>query len=779
MAVPAGPTEQRYVGNGVSTIFTVPFLVIQASDLAVYVDGVKLTSGYSQSGVGNPTSTVVFSAAPALNAQILLALEVPFERLNDYQENGDFLSSTVNRDFDRLWQALKQLLRYSDRSLRLEKFDVDGQGWYRGKGNGIRDLHDPVLNQDAATLGWTTQFVSNLLAQVTGPVNNAANIFYQYPDGTPHVVQDLARLADGADGIGWDGRKLSATLKTIRSTDLSGNADKAQALIDFAASLNGQRGRVEPGTYTMTKQVNLPGNVDLDLTSVTLDFSAANVANFPDLICLRPAPGTLFQLPALSADTVIGTYSITFSAAHNLAPGDAIILHDDKPSSYSAFRTNYYQGQFAVVRSASGLTVNLTAPILASMSIVLDGNGKGLKIYKMNPTCPKIRGGTILMPTTGVLIAGLLTDITRNAQVEYTRVFGTSGGGIIHQRALGATSLFCESYSDRDSAAADNYGLGLSNSHHCLVSGGTFHARRHGVTMGGADIPGGVPTRFCVVESAETSSWDVQGSDMHGNVEHCQYVNCIHRNGITIGGNHNSIRGGTVLAPALSSTGNGVAISINEMRGTSFLFEGFKIIADGDPQTTSRGVIDCGGNSNSMTADTILGGCMTFRDIDIDAPNARIPIKIVNRGSTATGKSVDIKIKCPNSPATRTSNGIVQNISGTTFNSVRFEADFPNDGAPAGTTLDASRVRGMRESGTTSTTTDAATFKDVPITFNRRFPKAPSMRLNGNLSAAGVNIFYTPISVNTNGATLRIYTTGANMTAGVAVNLMWEAVLDE
>lgn len=572
---------------------------------------------------------------------------------------------------------------------------------------------------------------------------------------------------------------VGAQLKAIPHLDLGPAVDKAQALIDFAASLGGKTGRVEPGTYTMTKQVNLPGNVDLDLSDVVLDFSAASVASFPDLICLRPAPGSLVQLPALSADTVIGSYSITFSAAHNLAPGEAIILHDDKPSSYSAFRTNYYQGQFAVVRSVSGLTVNLTAPILASMSIVLDGNGKGLKIYKMNPTRPKIRGGTILMPTSGVLIAGLLTDVTRNAQVEYTRVFGTSGGGIIHQRALGATTLFCETYSDRESAAADNYGLGLSNSHHCLVSGGTFHARRHGVTMGGADIPGGVPTRFCLVDGAETSSWDVQGSDMHGNVEHCQYVNCIHRNGITIGGNHNSIRGGTVFAPAQASTGNGVAISINEMRGTSFLFEGFKIIADGDPQTTSRGVIDCGGNSNSMTADTILGGCMTFRNIDIDAPNARIPIKIVNRGSTATGKTVDIKINCPNSPATRTSNGIVQNVSGTPFESARFEADFPNAGAPAGTTMDATKVRGMRESGVATTTTDATTFKDVSITFSRRFPKAPSMRLNGNLSAAGTNIFYTPISVTPNGATLRIYTTGANMTAGVAVNLMWGAVLDE
>lgn len=596
--------------------------------------------------------------------------------------------------------------------------------------------------------------------------------------------EELALPSGGGDvgfdrSIAYPAGTVGYQLKNIPHLDLSLAADKAQALTDFAASLNGKTGRIEPGTYILSKQVDLPSTFDLDLTDVTLDFSAASVSNFPDLVCLRPTPGTLFQLPSLSADTVPGTYSITFSAAHNLAPGEAIILHDDKPFSYSGFRSNYYQGQFAVVRSVSGLTVNLTSPILASMSIVLDGNGKGLKVYKMNPGRPKIRGGTIIMPKTGVMIAAVLGDVTRNAQFEYVKVFGTSGAGIVHQRALGGTSLFCETYSDRDTAASDNYGLSLSNASHCLVSGGTFHARRHGITMGGTDLPGSVPTRFCVVDGAETSSWDIQGSDMHGNVEHCQYVNCTHLNGVTISGNHNSVRGGSVFAPALAATGNGVAVSLNEMRGTSFLFEGFKIIAYGDPSTTQRGVIDCGGNSNSMTADTILGGVMAFRNIDMSAPNARIPIKITNRGSTAAGKSVDIRINCPDSPVTRLSDAQVQNSSGTLFDRAHIDMKFPNGGAPAGTTADATRVSGMRETNTVVVPTTAAAFLDTPITFNRRFPKEPSMRVDANQSAAGVNIFSTAINITTSGATLRIYTTGSNMTAGVQVRLMWTAALEE
>lgn len=227
MAVPAGPTEQRYVGNGVSTIYAVPFLVIQASDLAVYVDGVKLTSGYTQSGVGNPTSSVIFSVAPANLAQILFTLEVPFERLNDYQENGDFLARTVNNDFDRIWQALKQLYSWATRSLRLGTTDVDGQGWYRAKNNGIRDLRDPVQPQDAATMHWTDVFVSGLLSAITGPINNALNIFYRYPDNSSHVVQDLSGTT-GAYGIGRGASTVGAALDG-HDASIAANA---QAIID-------------------------------------------------------------------------------------------------------------------------------------------------------------------------------------------------------------------------------------------------------------------------------------------------------------------------------------------------------------------------------------------------------------------------------------------------------------------------------------------------------------------------------------------------------------------
>lgn len=243
MAVPEGPTDKRYTGNGVTKIFTIPFLLLAATDLDVFIDGVEISSGFATTNVGTPTSTITFTVAPVDQADIYLQLNVPFERLNDYQENGDFLSSTVNRDFDRIWQALKQLFRWSTRSLRLGNFDVDGAGWYRAKGNGIRDLKDPVEAQDASTKVWTQRYVGDVVGGMTGNPNLASNIFYKGPDGLPYVVQDMSSPIRGKGSalISYNSGLLNAITRTLQS-----KADDFPCVYDFLD--NGEYKDVRKGT---------------------------------------------------------------------------------------------------------------------------------------------------------------------------------------------------------------------------------------------------------------------------------------------------------------------------------------------------------------------------------------------------------------------------------------------------------------------------------------------------------------------------------------------------
>ena len=258
MAVPEGPTDKRYTGNGVTKIFTIPFLLLAATDLDVYIDGIEISSGFAITNVGNPTSTITFTVAPVDQADIYLQLNVPFERLNDYQENGDFLSSTVNRDFDRIWQALKQLFRWSTRSLRLGNFDVDGAGWYRAKGNGIRDLKDPVEAQDATTKRYVQALIAEVLETGQGPINNASNIAYVFPDLSIHSVQKLSDSSNpqlGSAGIGHIKPDNSGDVWSV-SDELNRQAHTG-AIINLADPIFGLRFDGTDETIAIQALVNL------------------------------------------------------------------------------------------------------------------------------------------------------------------------------------------------------------------------------------------------------------------------------------------------------------------------------------------------------------------------------------------------------------------------------------------------------------------------------------------------------------------------------------------
>lgn len=124
MSVQPGPTFKRYAANGIATVYSIPFLLIEAEDLQITLDGVLVTSGFTLTGIGNPTSTCTFDVAPS--GDLLFQLVMTFQRLDDYQENGDFLADTVNNDYDRLWQAAKELRRDDGRALAVDPLEPEG-----------------------------------------------------------------------------------------------------------------------------------------------------------------------------------------------------------------------------------------------------------------------------------------------------------------------------------------------------------------------------------------------------------------------------------------------------------------------------------------------------------------------------------------------------------------------------------------------------------------------------------------------------------------------------
>ncbi len=124
MSVQPGPTFKRYAANGAATVYTIPFLLLDAADLQVTLDGAPVTTGFTLAGIGNPQSTCTFAAAPI--GDLLFQMVMTFQRLTDYQANGDFLANTVNRDYDRLWLAIKQVNRDSSRTLTVNLLEPEG-----------------------------------------------------------------------------------------------------------------------------------------------------------------------------------------------------------------------------------------------------------------------------------------------------------------------------------------------------------------------------------------------------------------------------------------------------------------------------------------------------------------------------------------------------------------------------------------------------------------------------------------------------------------------------
>lgn len=122
MTVTTTTNYKEYQADGIATVYAIPFLLLDRSDLLVYLNNQLITTGYTISRIGEPISQITFAEAP--NGLLLLQRRVELLRDTDYQENGDLLASTLNKDFDRIYLILQGTAQKESQSLRVE--DADG-----------------------------------------------------------------------------------------------------------------------------------------------------------------------------------------------------------------------------------------------------------------------------------------------------------------------------------------------------------------------------------------------------------------------------------------------------------------------------------------------------------------------------------------------------------------------------------------------------------------------------------------------------------------------------
>ena len=110
MTISQTTTRKDYIASAGQDEFAYDWKIIVATDIAVVKNNVLLSaSDYSVSNVGVVTGgNVTLNSAASANDKVSLFLNMPITRTTNYANSGQFLASTVNDDFDKVYSAAVQ-----------------------------------------------------------------------------------------------------------------------------------------------------------------------------------------------------------------------------------------------------------------------------------------------------------------------------------------------------------------------------------------------------------------------------------------------------------------------------------------------------------------------------------------------------------------------------------------------------------------------------------------------------------------------------------------------
>lgn len=811
MTVETTDSIVEYTGNGVTTAFPVPFEFPANEDLVVtqvYNDVstvLVLGTDYLVVGAGAQAGgAVITTVAPPISAVINISRELEALQKTDLRNQGRYFAETHESVFDYLTMLIQQGFSGLSRALRRPL----GKDYFDAEGRRIVNVANPSENQDAANKQWTEQYVGSVVGGIQGPINNAANILYLYPDGTPHVVQDLSK-SDGASGIGWKQRTVADRLNdTANVKDYGAIADgayhplserfatlaEAQAVyphataltdsIDWAAyqaAINSGAPHVHApgGHYVMNRGTLAERDIRYtgDGYATRVDFS---LADGPGSCMLTQ--GELVQIGDLSVSVVKGARTLTFATAPDLAPGDVVIVYNPTNGSWLADRDPYRAGEMWKVHSVSGSTVtiygNSSSVYLFSEVDVYRMRGVRVSVDQMHfsPSDTYSIAPFKVVFGDGVKVSNYYaSDVTLYTGLEVERCFDVSINAV--------------SSPNRSPAVNDEYGITISNCHNFSVYGGYAAATRHAVALGGMDDVCCVPNRNGLIygmhiEGIDIDS-DIGAGDMHGNADKITYDNCEFRNGVILQGRDATVRNSTIYGV---SSVSGEALYGTEVYGGTYTIENNRFISYGNG--ASFGIIHISPGTSQREALLIIARNNTF-----ELPNA-------------TGSTKVLFLRGRNSPLPCSVNidGMHVHMAPVAMQCFLFADDqvaatlnsnyLIIDGVygPSGTYLlyptsknAAIPTRQMHQSGAVNVTTTASATVAAPAqTIRYPYSKIPNVSVQvssqsgGDQSAIG-SITPVAIAYNVQPNSIRpaIMAPSGSFAAGGSARLHWSASLDD
>ena len=169
MTVSSQTSNKTFFGNGVTTVWDLPFRFLENSDIQASlinpatgaVTPLVLGTDYTLTGAGLPEQ---FGTAPgkittvtpvANGMQLYVERVMAIEQLTDIINQGEFLPEVHEDVFDRTTMLIQQSDAKADRAL----VRPGGKDDYDAQGRRIKNLADPVDDGDATPKSWVTSLV--------------------------------------------------------------------------------------------------------------------------------------------------------------------------------------------------------------------------------------------------------------------------------------------------------------------------------------------------------------------------------------------------------------------------------------------------------------------------------------------------------------------------------------------------------------------------------------------------------------------------------------------
>jgi hypothetical protein len=778
-----------YIGDGVNTAFPFDFKVFTKEDVQpvfTNADGnesdLVLDSDYSVllnlDQDQNPGGTVTYPIQ--VGASILSAAErltliggMVVDQQTDITNAGRFLPQVQENAFDKLTILIQQLQEVAGRTLRAAVgttvalvFPAPSSGKF------IRWRPDltGLENVDAGTDSMMLQgYLADKTVATRGPAMVAYNPALNYAIGTIGAAAKAAGI-------------------TPQDFWLPTDPDWTNAFERWALAGGNY---IPDGNYILKRQITLNGARSLRTGDVVLDFSqATSAASFPNSACLYANAGALTRISDLAADVVKGASTISFVSSPALQRGDVLIIYNPTDYSWSGDRPEYRAGEFVEVDSNNGTVVKIFGSLFDNYAAA------AVQIYRLPRASFTLTGGRLKV--IGCKAAGFSAVATAKFEayaalgLDNLSASGSPYAGSVSSRCFNIYGTGLDITQANDVANGTDYGLVFSNCQKVRVSG-KFAGGRHGVMTGGDSQVGCVPCRDGIVSgnfsNAATTGPGLGAVNCHGNTEYWRYDGTLD-GGWTGGGNHNGVTPGSTLIAKPSQ--NGIAIYFGEMVGTDFSFAGVNISSRGNPSAGGTlGVIDMGGSSTAMGANTKYGGTLDFSNVKLDAPDATRGVVMVNRGCTTT-EPILVKTSGMNISRLAASPVLAFTIAapvgggkafevvdtrGMVVPTVSYSSGSPYSISAAGVT----KLRGWSRSGTASgVASTGAAILSIPVVFDTPAPAIPRVVITSDRGRVGQSFGVNPSSVTAAGFTLNVYTVdGANFVGAVAFSPAWSATVEQ